>query len=228
MQLQAEGWLWLLPLVAYLYGSVPFGFLAARLIKGVDIRTTGSGNIGATNAARVLGFKFFPFIFLLDMSKGFLPVLAGLLLSSQGDFSPPPLAVGAGFGAILGHVFPAYLGFKGGKAVATGTGVFLALAPWAVLIAAGLWGLVFAAWRYVSLASILAAAALPVSLWFTHGEPLGQGCYLTGFAVAAALLVIWRHRGNIGRLLAGTEHRIGSRRRASDQKAGDIGDRRDT
>jgi len=208
-ELHTEGWLCLLPLVAYLYGSVPFGFLAAKLIKGVDIRTTGSGNIGATNAARVLGLKFFPVIFLLDVSKGFLPVLAAVLLASKGRFDPPPLAVGTGLGAILGHVFPLYLGFKGGKAVATSTGVFLALAPWAVLVAAAVWGLVFAVWRYVSLASMSAAVALAASLWFVQAEPLGAGLYVTVFAALGGLFVVYLHRANVGRLLKGTEHRIG-------------------
>lgn len=220
IQLHSEGWLCLLPVAAYLYGSVPFGFLAARLIRGVDIRQTGSGNIGATNAARVLGFKFFPPIFLLDMSKGFLPVLAAVLLASEGPFEPPALAVGAGLGAILGHVFPIYLGFKGGKAVATGTGAFLVLAPRAVLAAAVVWAAVFAVWRYVSLASILAAVALPASLLILHEDALGSGRYAAGFAVVAALLVIWRHRGNIARLLKGAESKIGARREPGPEPEG--------
>ncbi|MGD2175402.1 MAG: glycerol-3-phosphate 1-O-acyltransferase PlsY [Candidatus Brocadiaceae bacterium] len=195
--------------IAYLYGAVPFGFLAARLIKGVDIRTTGSGNIGATNAARVLGFRFFPFILLLDLSKGLLPTLAAALLVPEGTWDPHPLAVGTGLAAILGHVFPVYLGFKGGKGVATSTGVFLVLAPWQVLIAAAVWGTMFALWRYVSLASISAAVALPAAVWLMHSDPLGEGLFLTGMATFGGLLVIYLHRANIGRLLAGTEDRIG-------------------
>lgn len=209
IQVQWQGWLCLLPALAYLYGSVPFGFLAAKLIRGVDIRTMGSGNIGATNAARALGFKFFPLILLLDVSKGLLPTLAARMLAPQGAFSPAPLAVGTGLAAILGHIFPVYLGFKGGKAVATGAGVFLVLSPWAVLVAAAVWAVVFAASRYVSLASVCAAAALPVSVWALHREPFGAGRYVTGFAVLGGLLVIWRHRANIGRLLSGTEHKVG-------------------
>ncbi len=215
IELRTEGWLCALPLLAYLYGSVPFGFLAAKLLRGVDIRTTGSGNIGATNAARVLGFKFFPPIFLLDVSKGLLPTLAARLLASGGAFVPHPLAVGAGLAAILGHVFPVWLGFKGGKAVATSTGVFLVLAPWSVLVAAGAWALVFALWRYVSLASMTAAVALPVSVWFIHPDPLGTGRYLTAFAALGGALVIYLHRANIRRLLAGTEHKIGAGGRES-------------
>ncbi len=209
--------LYILPLAAYLYGSVPFGYLAAKLIKGVDIRTTGSGNIGATNAARVLGFRFFPLIFLLDVSKGLLPVLAARALVPAGAHSPPPLVVGTGLAAIVGHVFPLYLGFKGGKAVATSTGVFLVLSTWALLIAAGIWAIVFGLFRYVSLASVCAAAALPAAVWTLHPDPLGEGIFVTLFALAGGLLVIWLHRANIRRLLAGTEHRIGAGRRDHSQ-----------
>lgn len=212
LELETHGWLSLLPVAAYLYGSVPFGFLAAKLIKGVDIRRTGSGNIGATNAARALGFKFFPLIFLLDVSKGLLPTLAARLLVPEGDFVPQPLAVGTGLAAILGHVFPIYLRFKGGKAVATSTGVFLVLAPWAVLIAAGAWAVMFALWRYVSLASMSAAVALSAGAWLLHPDPLGGGRYVVAFSVLGGLFVIYLHRANIGRLLAGTEHKIGRRR----------------
>jgi len=214
-----------LPIVAYLYGAVPFGFLAAKLIKGVDIRQRGSGNIGATNAARVLGWKSFPAIFLLDFSKGFLPTLAAVLLSrSAGGQQPHLLAVLTGLAAIIGHVFPAYLRFRGGKAVATGTGVFAALAPWQVLIAFGVWVLVFAAWRYVSLASMSAAAALAVAVWALHEDPLGSGVFLTVFATLAAAFIIQRHRGNIRRLIEGTEHKIGSRKRAPAEDGPDQGD----
>jgi len=206
-------WLYALPLAAYLYGSVPFGFLAAKWLRGVDIRKTGSGNIGATNAARALGFRFFPLIFVLDVSKGLLPTLAALaLVAGRGAYAPHPLVVATGLAAILGHVFPVYLGFKGGKAVATSAGFFLAVAPWAVAIVAGLWGIVFALWRYVSLASLTAAVALPVAVCLTRPGPFGTGIYLTAMSVLAALFVICLHRANIGRLLSGTEHKIGHRR----------------
>ncbi len=203
---------WLLPFAAYLYGSVPYGFLTARLIKGVDIRTTGSGNIGATNAARVLGFRFFPVVFLLDVSKGFLPALAaGWLAGGAGPWEPHPLLIVTALAAILGHVFPLYLGFKGGKAVATSTGAFLVLAPWAVLVAALVWAVVFGLWRYVSLASISAAVALPAAVCLTHQDPLGAGRFLTALAVFGGLFVLYLHRGNIARLLRGTEHKIGGK-----------------
>ena len=198
-----------LPIAAYLYGAVPFGFLAAKLIKGVDIRHTGSGSIGATNAARVLGFRFFPAIFLLDLSKGLLPALAARWLAPAGAYDPHPLVVVTGLAAVLGHAFPVYLGFRGGKAVATSTGVFLVLSPWAVVIAAAVWGVVFALGRYVSLASISAAAVLPVATWLLHPDPVGSGVFSVGFAAAGGLFVIWLHRANIRRLLAGTESRVG-------------------
>lgn len=206
-----SAWLYALPLAAYLYGSVPFGFLAALWLRGVDIRQVGSGNIGATNAARALGFRFFPVIFLLDVSKGLLPTLAALaLVAGRGAYAPQPLVVATGLAAILGHVFPVYLGFKGGKAVATSAGFFLAVAPLAVGVAGVLWCIVFALWRYVSLASLTAAVALPVAVCLTHPQPFGAGIYLTAMSIAGALLVIYLHRANIRRLLAGTELRIGT------------------
>lgn len=201
--------LWLLPVAAYLYGSVPYGFLAAKLLKGVDIRETGSGNIGATNAARVLGFKFFPLIFLLDVSKGLLPVLAAKGLVPPASFDPAPLVIITGVAAILGHVFPVYLGFKGGKAVATSTGVFVALAWMPVVLAAAIWAVVFALWRYVSLASICAALALPVAVVLTFPGALGSGILLTSVAAVGGLFVVYLHRGNIRRLIRGEEHKIG-------------------
>ena len=206
-----ERWIYLILPAAYLYGSVPYGLLAAKALKGVDIRETGSGNIGATNAARTLGWKSFPFIFLLDLSKGAVP--AGLVLYLSGTAwgaAPPLLAVLAGIAAILGHVFPVYLGFKGGKGVATSTGVFAVLSPWALLIAAVVWGAVFGAWRYVSLASICAAGTLALAAWFFTPAPLDAGIYVTVFATVSALAIIALHRGNIGRLLRGEEDKIGS------------------
>jgi glycerol-3-phosphate acyltransferase PlsY len=203
-------WHYILPIVAYLYGAVPFGFLAARALRGVDIREVGSGNIGATNAARVLGFRYFPAIFALDVSKGALPVLIALLIAPAGSYDPPLLAVVSGVAAILGHVFPLYLGFKGGKAVATSTGVFIMLFWQAVVVAAVIWVVVFVAWRYVSLASILGALAMPIAVYVLHEDPVGTGFFLTALSCLGSVFVIYLHRGNMRRLLAGTEHRIGS------------------
>lgn len=208
---------YLLPVAGYLYGAVPFGFLAARLIKGVDIRQTGSGNIGATNAARALGWKYFPPVFLLDFSKGFLPALAAsIIFADRGHYDPHPMVVVTAMAAILGHVYPVYLGFKGGKAVATGTGVCLLLAPEATLIALGVWVVVFAVWRYVSLASISAAVSLAAgSCLLTVQETqrfFGAKTFLNSFCILAAALIIARHRTNILRLIRGAEHKIGTRR----------------
>ena len=208
--------IYLLPVAAYFYGSVPFGLLTAKAFKGVDIRDEGSGNIGATNAARVLGWKFFPAVFLLDFSKGFVPTLAAVLLTSEGAYEPSLLAVVTALAAVLGHVFPVYIGFKGGKAVATGSGVFLVLAPWCVAICVAAWGVMFAVWRYVSLASISAAGALIVSAWLVPEDPAGTGLYLSIFATAGGLMVIALHHGNIGRLLRGEEHKIGEKKGGED------------
>jgi glycerol-3-phosphate acyltransferase PlsY len=200
---------YLMPVGAYLYGAVPFGYLLARLLKGVDLRDVGSGNVGATNAARVLGWRFFPLVFVLDFSKGFLSTLAGTLLAGKGGaFHPHPLAVACAIGAVLGHAFPVYLGFKGGKAVATSTGTLAVLAPKALLVAVAVWVGVLLVWRYVSLASICAAAALAVFVWVISKGALGQGIPLTVFATFGALLVIVLHRSNIKRLLAGTENKV--------------------
>ena len=206
-----ETWAYLVPVAAYLYGSVPFGFLAARWLRGVDIRNEGSGNIGATNAARVLGWKSFPVIFLLDFSKGFLPALGALWLAGGSWGAAPPLAaILAGLAAILGHVFPVYLGFKGGKAVATSTGVFTVVAPWALLAGVVTWAVVFGIWRYVSLASICAAVALAGGVWLVGSDPLGEGIYVTVFATAGAVFIIALHHGNIRRLIRGEEDKIGA------------------
>jgi len=200
----------LLPVLAYLYGSIPYGFLMTKWLKGVDLRQVGSGNIGATNAARVLGFKFFPAVFLLDFSKGFLPTLiAAHLTASQTQYHPHPLAVVAALAGMLGHAFPIYLGFKGGKAVAAGTGALLVLATWAALVGVAVWVVVFAIWRYVSLASITAAVAAAVAVWLTLPDPLGSNVFGTAAVTLAAALVIVLHRANIQRLLSGTEHKIG-------------------
>jgi glycerol-3-phosphate acyltransferase PlsY len=201
--------LYLLPMAAYFYGSIPYGLLLARLVKGVDLRTIGSGNIGATNAARVLGFKFFPVVFALDFTKGFLPTLAAWLLAGG---SPQPLVVAAAVGGILGHVFPVYLRFKGGKAVAAGTGAFVVLTPEAVGVALLTWLVVFGIWRYVSLASICAAAALAVSCWWFTPDATTVGTLGPAAACLGGMLVIVLHRSNIKRLLAGTEQKIGKRK----------------
>ena len=189
--------------VAFLLGSIPTGYLVARA-KGVDIRQHGSGNIGATNVFRTLGKPLGILVFFLDALKGFAAVWLAVRFGGPSAW-PPILAAVA---AIAGHNYTPWLGFKGGKGIATSAGVLIALMPWAVLAIAVVWFGVFFATRYVSLASICASAALPVAvgaLWF-YG--CGGSGPLLGFSVLIAALAIWRHRSNIQRLMAGTEHRF--------------------
>jgi glycerol-3-phosphate acyltransferase PlsY len=200
---------------AYLLGSVPFGLLVARLVKGIDIRQHGSKNIGATNVARVCGRGWGIAVFVLDLLKGALPVAAWawsrFCLSWAGDLVEQA-SVLAGLGAILGHVFPAYLGFRGGRGVATAAGVFLVLAPAAAGIALATWALFAALFRYVSLASIVAALALLLAQALVDGKAFRERLSVTGFVAVVVLLVIVRHVPNIRRLIAGTESKIGAKR----------------
>ncbi len=200
-------------IVAYLLGSIPFGYILVRVFRGEDVRAIGSGNIGATNVARKapgLGVA----TLILDAAKGYAAVGITVLLAN-GPFQPRGLApdpklfyisVGmAAVFAILGHVFPVWLKFKGGKGVATGVGVFLGLVPKAVLIVLAVFAAIFFAFRYVSLASIIATATFPVIAFVLLS---GQDRLLIPFMLAASLLIIAKHHQNIRRLLAGTEHRF--------------------
>jgi glycerol-3-phosphate acyltransferase PlsY len=183
---------------AYLVGSIPFGYVLPRLLRGDDIRRHGSGNVGATNVWRVYGRSLGLSVAVLDVLKGLVPAALGLWLG--GDW----VGVLAGAAAMLGHARPAYLGFsKGGKMVATAGGVALALAPLAALGCAAIWILAFAVSRYASLASMLAAAALPVLCL-----ALGESWPIVGFTTLAALGVLALHRQNVRRLLSGTEPRF--------------------
>ncbi len=188
-------------LFAYLLGSVPTGLVLARVFGLGDPRRTGSGNIGATNVGRTFGKKWGALTLAGDALKGFVPTLWAVVV-----FPSPWAVVSVGFAAYLGHVFPVYLGFRGGKGVATGLGVFLALAPGSVLVAAVVFGVVVWAFRYVSLGSLAAAAALPLILAFFR-HPLPEVL----LALAVGAVTFWAHRGNIQRLVAGTERRVGER-----------------
>lgn len=202
--------LWLLTLaIAYLLGSIPFGYLLVRIFRKEDIRASGSGNIGATNVARSGGKGLGFLTLLLDLLKGVAAVLIACHFAPGKPGYPSDLAVAAGIAAVLGHVFPIWLGFKGGKGVATALGVFIALAPLAALSALGVFIVVFAITRYVSLASILAAVMLPVFclLWMPDRSPL-----FVGGAIFLALLVIAKHHANIARLMQGTESRFGTKK----------------
>jgi acyl phosphate:glycerol-3-phosphate acyltransferase len=200
----------LVALVAYLLGSIPFGFILVWLFRKEDIRSKGSGNIGATNVVRSGAKGLGALTFLLDACKGYLAVLLAIQIGLLPGLAPVPrgnIAALAALCAVLGHMYTVWLGFKGGKGVATAFGVFVALAPWAALASLGVFVVVFALSRYVSLASILAAAAFPVfALLLHHGA---YGMWLTAVIFLAPAIVIAKHRQNIGRLLHGTEYRFG-------------------
>ena len=205
---------WTLTLaVAYLLGSIPFGYLLVRIFRKEDIRATGSGNIGATNVARSGAKGLGILTLLLDLGKGLLAVLLARHLAPGTPGFPSDLAVAAAVAAVVGHVFPVWLGFKGGKGVATALGVFLALTPWVALAAVVVFLLVVALSRIVSLASIVAAIALPIFaiLLLPDRSPV----YLIGVSFIA-LLVIVKHHANIQRLMAGTESRFGSKKTGRD------------
>lgn len=194
---------------AYLLGSIPTGYLVARA-KGIDIRTVGSGNIGATNAFRVLGTPAGIFVLLADALKGFAACIWMTDLLLRAFDVPMDHAITerafAGFAAILGHTFTCWLHFKGGKGIATSAGVYLAVALPAAAIALGSWIVFFIATRYVSVASIVAAVALAAGVWATIGSH--QSIALGIATTALGAMVIWKHRSNIARLKAGTENRI--------------------
>ena len=190
-------------LISYLAGSIPTAYLAGKT-RGVDLRAHGSGNLGATNVARVLGTPTGVAVFAVDLLKGFLPVW---ILPRYVDTGNPELwAVLFGAAAILGHVKPVFLGGKGGgKGVATASGVFLALAFVPLLVAQAVWALVFYFTRYVSMASLVSAAILPIAILTWWRDPLSP-VFVASLVVAA--FVFWTHRANIARLRRGEEHRF--------------------
>jgi len=205
----------MLLLASYLLGSVPFGYLAVKTVAGVDVRTVGSGNIGATNVRRTAGNVVGVVVLALDIAKGFVPAYFFPLWFGGfwGGASPVSVAVVCGLGAILGHVFTVFMRFRGGKGVATGCGVAFGLAPLPAAVALGAFVVVVAVWRYISLGSMTAAVVFLVALVLLGKEPWGRDLPVTLFAAAMAALVIVRHRGNVQRLLAGTEHKLGQDRR---------------
>lgn len=197
---------WLLLAAAYLFGATPTSFLVARS-RGVDLRREGSGNLGATNTFRVLGWKAALPVMLVDVAKGWFPT-AFFPLWDGAPAAEWALAYGAA--AIVGHVFSIYLGFRGGKGVATSAGVFMALAPWAVLIGFVVWGVVVILTRIVSLGSILAALVLPMAVFATD-----ETRFELWLSIGLAVFVIYAHRSNIRRLLAGEEKRFGRKTEAA-------------
>jgi glycerol-3-phosphate acyltransferase PlsY len=200
-----NAWQWLWPVLFYLVGSVPTGYLFGRS-RGLDIRRHGSGNIGATNVWRVLGWKWGVVAFASDFLKGFLPLflLRTLAFPGAGPWLVSLLLVLCGLAAIIGHNYTPWLGFKGGKGIATSAGVLGALMPLVLAVALSLWFVGTLVTRTVSIGSLLAAAVLaPAAAWFYSG----QWVYF-GLATLAGGLAVWRHRSNIQRLLAGTESRF--------------------
>jgi acyl phosphate:glycerol-3-phosphate acyltransferase len=204
----------LIVIASYLLGSIPFGYLLVRLFYGEDVRKSGSGNIGATNVSRkspLLGIL----TLLLDAAKGWASVVIGSFLI--GDFVSSPTQVAAmslaALFSVLGHLFPVWLKFRGGKGVATGLGAFVMIARGPVVIAVGIFLLVVLAFRYVSLGSIIAVALFPSLVWSFHD--FGDSWLALAFMGIASLLIVLKHYANITRLVAGTENRIGAKKSAS-------------
>src|SRR6478672_5601283 len=196
---------------AYLIGAIPFGYLIARA-RGVDIFHAGSGNIGATNVGRVLGRRFGILVFVLDFAKGAVPVaLSGLLPveSHEALVLPNALRVGVALCTFLGHLFPVYLSFRGGKGAATGAGTVFVLVPGPAALAILMWLAVVSSTRTVSLASIAAATMLCAARLLSVPDPLARDAVVvTGFCLAGSALMILKHRANITRSLNGTENRL--------------------
>jgi len=201
----------LLVLASYLLGSIPVGYLLVRLFRNQDIRSVGSGNIGATNVLRSGGKGLGAATFILDATKGAAAVALATIVSSHIALAPRDTAALAAVVAVLGHMFPVWLQFRGGKGVATGFGVFLVAAPMAALAAITVFAVVLLLTRYVSLASILGAGSFPVFASFlVHGD---KPAFFIAAQFIVSLLIILKHHANIRRLLTGTENRFGSRTR---------------
>ena len=201
----------LLVLLGYVLGSIPFGYLLVRARSGGDVRAMGSGNIGATNVARTAGMSIGVATLLLDAGKGYFAVW----LAEHFSGGNIRIMMYAGLAAILGHVFPVWLKFSGGKGVATALGVFLMISWAAVAAAVAVFAIVVLFWRYVSLASVSAAAALPLLVYLLYAPGHAPPATVTAGTLLSAALVIVKHRQNIERLLAGTEPRFEMGRKES-------------
>jgi glycerol-3-phosphate acyltransferase PlsY len=202
---------WAMVLIgSYLLGSIPFGYLAGRL-AGIDIRNAGSKNVGATNVVRVLGKRYGYPVFALDVLKGFAAVKISMLMAPGRPpqwNSPEIFGILAATSSVLGHIYPPWLHFKGGKGVATSAGALLALTPVPTLIGVVVWIIVFWFTRYVSLASILATVALPLVILMIRSSDEKSEKLLIYSSLCVAALVVWRHRSNLSRLIHGTETRF--------------------
>lgn len=203
----------LLVVASYLVGAIPTGYIAGRWARGIDLREHGSGNLGATNTFRVLGARIAAPVMVVDVAKGFLPAALFPMWDGTAEWS---WALAYGGASIVGHVFPVYMRFRGGKGVATAAGVFLAIAPKAVLPALVAWLVLLKLSRMVSLASITAAVTLIASLLVTE-----ERVAVLALGIGVAIFVIYAHRSNIGRIRRGEEHRFGSGR--SRDSAGQTG-----
>lgn len=202
---------------AYFLGAIPFAYVLVRAIKGIDIRTVGSGNVGATNAGRVLGFRFFLIIFALDLLKGLLPtLLLPRLVTALTGTAWPSLPVLVALATILGHNFPIYLGFRGGKGVATSFGALLALDPAACIAAILTFLIVLTMSRYVSMSSVFGAVAFAVVHFAQVDDPWGRNeLAMSLVTLLLVLMLVIRHRANFARILKGTESKVNlGRRRA--------------
>jgi glycerol-3-phosphate acyltransferase PlsY len=213
---------------AYVVGSIPFGLLVG-FARGIDVRSAGSGNIGASNVGRLLGGRFFALVFVLDLLKGLLPVVAGAWVLHQSnrpaDAATYVLWLLVGFAAIAGHMFSIFLRFKGGKGVATSTGVILGVFPYFTLpglAAALIWIILFAVTRYISVASMLGAICFPIAYLAIglarHWPIAGTQLPLLLFAILVAAMIVLKHRANLARLRAGTEFRFGTKPVVSEEQ----------
>lgn len=193
-------------IAAYFLGSIPFGYLIVQARAGADIRETGSGGTGATNVSRRVGKGAGVLTLILDALKGVAAIYIGTSILGESSWA----IAGAAILVIIGHMYPIWLGFRGGKGVATGVGVFLVLAPFAVMFAGVIFLAVVVLTRYVSLGSITAAATIPLFVWLQHGliSPVGNLWPTMCAAVIGAALMIFAHRGNVQRLMQGTESKF--------------------
>jgi glycerol-3-phosphate acyltransferase PlsY len=193
-------------LAGYLAGAVPFSYIAGRVFGGVDLRRHGSGNLGATNTFRLLGARIAVVVLALDVAKGFVPVAVAPALGATGHVPREWLMLTAAFFAVIGHMFSVFVSFAGGKGIATTAGAFAALAPWPLVTAAAVFGLVFAAKRIVSLASIVSAVVFPIAIFVLDRTGLAPAPWpLRAASVLVTVVVLVKHRSNMRRLLRGEE-----------------------
>jgi glycerol-3-phosphate acyltransferase PlsY len=208
----------LLGVLSYLIGAIPFGYLLVRIMKGYDVRTIGSKSLGATNVSRALGPRWFGVVFVLDFLKGFVPAFVIGPLAMKHLEGPDGIGLVYGIAAMIGHIWPVYLKFRGGKGVATAGGAVFGASWLAALVAAAVFLLVFLPTRYVSLGSMCACVSLPFSYWAFEGDAAAR--LTIGAFAFIALLVIWKHRTNIRRLLAGTENRAVRKQAETEEVSG--------